>query len=106
MPDATASLRRRQTRRGGGRPKLKPAGASRADGQPRKITMSTRYSLPDDCEGNATARAARALAAIALMVCVLALSLLAAFAPATESPKLSSTADEQGANAPSTFCSA
>jgi hypothetical protein len=68
--------------------------------------MSTRYSLPDACEGNETARAARALAAIALMVCVLALSLPAAFGPATEGALLSSAGAEHGANAPSTFCGA
>lgn len=68
--------------------------------------MSTRYSLPSACEGTETARAARALAAIALMVCVLALSLFAALAPATESPMLSSADAEHGANVPSMFCGA
>lgn len=66
--------------------------------------MSTRYSLPPVCEGADTARGARTLAAMVLMVCVLALSLLAAFVPEAE-PPLASLASE-GAHAPSTICGA
>lgn len=70
--------------------------------------MSTRYSVPTDCEGAETARGARALAAMVLMVlmaCVLALGLLAAFVPATDAP-VAWSAEAEGAHAPATICGA
>lgn len=60
--------------------------------------MSTRYSLPPACEDADTARGARALAAVVLVVCVLALSLLAAFVPEADVP-VASGADDRPTHA-------
>lgn len=67
--------------------------------------MTTRYSLPPPWSEAQTARYAQALAAIALVACVLALSLLAAFVPAAE-PALAATPGVDTVDAPPTLCGA
>jgi hypothetical protein len=65
--------------------------------------MTTRYSLPPQAQQSDTARGARTLAAIVLVVTVLSLSLLAAVVPLEEAPIAGAT---EGTHAPASVTGA
>ena len=61
--------------------------------------MTTRYSLPARSDHADTARGARTLAALALVICVLGLCLLVAFMPEPDTP-LATSPDAEAAQQP------
>jgi hypothetical protein len=61
--------------------------------------MTTRYSLPPNAQQTDTARGARLLAALVLVVTVIALSVLVAVMP-TRDPGLAAVPDRDAAPAP------